>query len=187
MLAKEIKPGTLVVYNGSPCLIRSVSVHSPSARGAATLYKFRATNLKTKLKVDMSLKGTDNLEVADFARRPAQLMYTDGEQAHFMDQADFNQYTLPEADVADELKYISDATSGVLALIYNDQCIGIEIPQTVELAITETDPGVRGNSATSRTKSATLETGAVVQVPEYLDSGERIKVDTSTGKFLGRA
>jgi elongation factor P len=186
MLAKEIKPGTLVVYNDSPCLVRSVSVHSPSARGAATLYKFRAINLKTKSKVDLTLKGTDQMEVADFEKRPVQLMYVDGDQVHFMDQTDFNQYTLPEADVSDELQYISDATEGVLALIYNDACIGIQIPQSVELTITECDPGVRGNSATSRTKSAKLETGATIQVPEYINSGEKIRVDTEEGKYLGR-
>ena len=73
-----------------------------------------------------------------------------------------------------------------MALIYNDQCVGIQLPAAVELKITECDPGIKGNSATSRTKPATLETGLVIHVPEYLKQGETIKVDTRTGNFLSR-
>ena len=74
-----------------------------------------------------------------------------------------------------------------MALIYNDECVGIQLPVAVELEVTECDPAVRGNSATSRTKPATLETGLIVQVPEYLKQGEKIKVDTRNGEFLSRA
>jgi elongation factor P len=75
----------------------------------------------------------------------------------------------------------------MLALVYNGQCVGIQLPTAVELTVTECDPAIRGNSATARTKPATLETGLIVQVPEYLKEGERIKVDTRTGEFLSRA
>ena len=75
----------------------------------------------------------------------------------------------------------------MLALIYNEECVGIQVPATVELLVTECDPGVKGNSATSRTKPATLETGLVIQVPEYLKQGETIKVDTRSGDYLSRA
>lgn len=187
LLAKDIKTGMLVVYNDAPCIIKSVNVQSPSARGAATLYKFRATNLKAKQKVDIVLKGGESLPQADFAKRPVQLMYSDGAQVHFLDQEDFNQYAIAVEDVQDELQYISDKTEGVMVMIYNEACIGIQIPQTVELKVTQCDPAIRGNSATSRNKPATLETGLVVQVPEYLEEGEMIKVDTPTGRFLSRA
>lgn len=187
MLAKDIKNGMIVAYQDSPCLIESITVQSPSARGAATLYKYRARNLLTKQKVDITLKGGDSLPEADFGRRPVKFMYSDATQMHFLDQTDFNQYALEAANLAEEAKYLTDSLEGVQALIYKDECVGIQLPVAVELQITQCDPYVRGNSATGRTKPATLETGAVVYVPEYLGEGERIKVDTRTGEFLSRA
>ena len=187
MLAKEIKPGTIVNFEGAPCVIETVSVQTPSARGAATLYKYRARNLITKQKTDITLKGAETLDGADFERRDVKLMYTDATHVHLLDQADYNQYSLPLDDAAHELQFITEELEGIRALIYNDECVGIQIPLTVELTVTKCDPGVRGNSATSRAKPATLETGLVVQVPEYLSQGERIKVDTSTGKYVSRA
>ena len=83
-------------------------------------------------------------------------------------------------------RYLTEALEGVLALIYNGECVGIKLPDTVELLVTQCDPGVKGNSATSRTKPATLETGMEVQVPEYLKEGERVKVDTRSGEYLSR-
>ena len=94
---------------------------------------------------------------------------------------------MPCDDLRDELLYLTENLEGVQALIYNDQCVGIQLPLTVELKVVECDPGIKGASATSRTKPATLETGLVVQVPEYLSEGERIKVDARTGAYLSRA
>ena len=187
MLAKEIKTGSIVVYNGDPVVINSLKVQTPSARGAATLYVFRAKNIVTKQKVDFKLKGTDMLEDADFQSREIKLMYTDNESAHFLDQEDFNQYELPLEDVADEIRYVTESLEGMSAMIYNDECVGISLPTSVVLEITQCDPGVKGNSATSRTKPAKLETGLEIQVPEYLKEGEKVKVDTRTGDYLSRA
>ena len=187
MLAKEIKPGSVVNYSGSPLLIESVSVQTPSARGASTIYKFRGRNLVTRQKTDVTLKGGESLEEADFQRRPWALMYTDATDMHLLDQEDFNQYTIALNDVEQQAKYITEDLEGMLALIYNDQCVGLQLPTTVQLTVTECDPGVKGNSATSRTKPATLQTGLVVHVPEYLSQGEKIKVDTRTGDFISRA
>jgi len=186
MQAKEIKPGAVVVSQGIPVLIQSMQVQTPSARGAATLYKFRGRNLVSKQKIDITLKGSESLDAADFERRPVKLMYSDGQQVHFLDQNDFNQHAIDREIVADEMLYITEELEGMLALIYNDECVGIQLPSAVELNVTECDPGVKGNSATNRTKPATLETGLVVQVPEYLAMGQRIKVDTRTGEFLSR-
>jgi elongation factor P len=187
MQAKEIKPGAVVNYEGSPVIIESVTVQSPSARGAATLYKFRGRNLVSRQKQDLTLKGGESLDQADFERRAVKLMYSDASHAHFLDQADYNQYSLPLVDVSDELQYVTADLEGMLVLIYNGECVGLQIPLTVELTVVECDPGVRGNSATSRTKPAKLETGLVVHVPEYLSQGERVKVDTRTGHYLSRA
>ena len=187
MLAKEIKPGSVVNYNDAPHIIESVHVQSPSARGGATLYKFRARNLVTKQKADITLKGTEGLDDADFVRKEVTFMYVDPDSAHFLDSADYNQYTIARPDVANELQYVTEDLQGILALIYNGECVGIQIPTAVDLKVTQCDPAVRGNSATSRTKPAILETGLQVLVPEYLKEGETIRVDTRTGEFLARA
>lgn len=187
MLAKDIKTGTMVVYNDAPCLIENISVQSPSARGGATIYKFRARNVVTKNKVDISLKGTENLPDADFNKRDVSIMYTDQESVHLMDSESFEQYEIPAADVADEMQWVAEEAEGLIAMIYNDECVGIQVPATVHLKIAQCDPGVKGNSATGRTKPVTLESGAQIQAPEYLAEGETIKVDTRTGDFLGRA
>src|SRR5436190_16481421 len=131
MLAKEIKPGTVVNYNGAPDIIESMTVHSPSARGSATLYKFRARNLVTKQKTDITLKGTDGLDDADFNKREVTFMYTDTEAAHFLDGGDYNQYAVPREDLTTELQYITEGLEGMLALIYNGQCVGIQLPTAV--------------------------------------------------------
>ncbi|MCO6454529.1 MAG: translation elongation factor EF-P [Pirellulaceae bacterium] len=187
MQAKEIKPGAVLNYQGAPVIIESVTVQTPSARGAATLYKFRGRNLVTKQKTDLTLKGGESLDEADFERRGVKLMYTDPTHMYLLDETDFNQYSLPLDEVEQEAPYITDRLEGLLALIYNDECVGLQVPTAVELRIAQCDPGVKGNSATGRTKPATLETGLIVQVPEYLTEGEMIKVDTRSGEFLSRA
>lgn len=187
MLAKDTKTGSVVVYEGNPVIIQDISVQSPSARGAATLYKFRARNVITKNKVDITLKGTENLDEADFSRRDVQMLYTDPTHIFLMDKEDFQQYELPLEDIEDQIGYITEGLDGMRALIYNGGCIGLELPTSVELQITQCDPGVKGNSATSRTKPATMETGLVVHVPEYIKEDERLKIDTRTGQFLSRA
>jgi elongation factor P len=187
MLAKDIKRGSVVSHQDAPCLIESVTVQTPSARGANTFYKYRARNLITKQKVDITLRGGESLEEADFQRRPISYMYADGTHFHFLDQKDYNQYSLTKEELAEEGQYLTEALEGLMALVYNNQCVGIQLPVAVELTIVQCDPSVKGNSATARTKPATLETGMVVQVPEYLSQGERVKVDTRTGQFLSRA
>jgi elongation factor P len=187
MLAKEMKPGAVVVSDGAPVIIEGVSVQSPSARGAATLYKFRGRNLITRQKIDFVLKGTDNLPEADFHKRVVKLMYKDTDAVHLLDQEDFNQFSLSLEDAGEQLMYLTEDLEGTFALIYEGECVGLQLPASVELDITECDPAIRGNSATARTKPAKLSTGLVVQVPEYIKEGERIKVDTRTGEFLSRA
>ncbi len=187
MIAKDIKRGFVVNYNGAPCMIETLNVQSPSARGAATVYKFRARNLSTKQKVDITLRSGDSLDEADFERRAVKYLYSDATHLHFMDEQDYNQYPVAQEDVVEESKFLTEALGGVLVLIYNDQCIGIQLPTTVELKVTQCDPGIKGASATARTKPATLETGLVVQVPEYLAEGETIKVDTRSAEYLSRA
>ncbi len=185
--AKEIKSGSVVNYHDAPCLIESFTVQSPTARGAATFYKFRARNLITRQKVDITLRGGESLDEADFRKRNVKFMYADSTHVHFLDQEDYNQYSLTKEDATEELQYLSEDLEGVQALIYNDECVGIQLPVAVELTVVECDPAIKGASATARSKPARLQTGLMVQVPEYLACGEKIKVDTRTGQYLSRA
>lgn len=185
--AKDFKKRMVVDIDGAPHMIEHIQVQTPSARGAATLYKIKARNLKTRNRVEKTYRGTDSLAEASFERRPVQYLYRETEAFHFMDAADFNQFSLPAEDLEEQAPYMTENMEGVEALLVDDEVIGIEIPDTVALAITETTPGVRGNSATGRTKPATLATGAIIQVPEHLDEGTVVKVDTRTGEYLGRA
>jgi len=185
--AKDFKRRMVVEIEGAPHMIEQIQVQTPSARGAATLYKIKARNLKTKARVEKSYRGTDALSESSFERRPVQYLYRDAEALHFMDVADFNQFSLPAEDLRDQSPYMTENMDGVEALVVDEEVIAIEIPDTVALEITETNPGVRGNSATGRTKAATLATGVVIQVPEHLEQGVTVRVDTRTNEYLGRA
>ena len=144
MIAKDIKTGNIVNYNDAPCMIESITVQSPSARGAATFYKYRARNLITKQKVDITLRGGESLPEADFRKRPIKFMYADADQMHFLDQEDYNQYSLPKDDLAEESKYLTEDLEGVQALIYNDECVGIQLPVAVELKVVRVRSGHQG-------------------------------------------
>ncbi len=185
--AKDFKKRMVVEIDGAPHIIEHIQVQTPSARGAATLYKIKARNLKTRNRVEKTYRGTDSLAESSFERRPVQFLYRDPDGFHFMDAADFNQFSIPNEDLEDQAPFMTENMEGVESLLVNDEVIGIEIPDTVALEIVETSPGVRGNSATGRTKPATLSTGHIIQVPEHLDSGAVVKVDTRTGEYLGRA
>jgi elongation factor P len=183
----DLKRGAIIEIDGNPCLIESISVQTPSSRGATTLWKVRARNLKDKRKVDKVYKGGDTIVEPNFEKRRVQLLFADAAGLHFMDLESYDQFALPREAVEEEAKYIVDGLEGISALVLDESVIGIEIPETVALRIAECAPAVKGNSATGRTKPATLETGLVVQVPEHFEAGEVVRVDTTAGKFLGRA
>lgn len=183
----DLKRGAIIEIDGNPCIIESISVQTPSSRGASTLWKVRARNLRDKRKVDKVYRGGDTIAEPNFEKRPVQFLFADSSGLHFMDLESYDQFALPREAVEGEAMYIVDGTEGIAALVLDEEVIGIEVPQTVELRIAECAPSVKGNSATGRTKPATLETGLVVQVPEHFEKDDVVRVDTTTGKFLGRA
>ncbi|NOR79606.1 MAG: elongation factor P-like protein YeiP [Methyloprofundus sp.] len=185
--ASELKRGMIIEINDAPHAVKKVDSRSPSSRGASTLYKIRYTNLKTGQKLDESYKGDDFLKEADCIRVKVQYSYNDGENYVFMNSEDYSQYTLNDGDLEGQKDYITDGLEGITALIMDDNILGIELPATVDLEIMETAPGIKGSSATARTKAAVLPTGLEVQVPEYLETGEVIKINTVTGKYMSRA
>ena len=185
--ANDLKRGDIVEINDTPYAVKQVDSRSPSSRGASTLYKIRFTNLKTGQKLDESYKGDDFLKPADCIRVKVQYSYHDGENFVFMNTEDYTQYSLNDDDLAGQKEYLSEGLEGITALLMDDSVLGIELPTSVDLEIVETAPGIKGSSATARTKSAILPTGLDVQVPEYLVIGEVIKINTGTGKYMSRA
>lgn len=185
--ASELKRGMIVEINDTPHVVKQVDAKSPSSRGASTLYKVRFNNLKTGQKLDESYKGDIFLKEADCVRVKVQYSYNDGESYVFMNMEDYSQYNLNDEDLEGQKEYITEGLEGITALIMDGNILGIELPASVDLEIIETAPGIKGSSATARTKSAILPTGLDVQVPEYLETGEIIKINTATGKFMSRA
>jgi len=185
--ACDLKRGDIVEIDDAPHAVRRVESKSPSSRGAATLYKIRFNNLKTGQKLDQSLKGDDFLKDSDCSRVQVQYSYLDGDILMFMNLEDYSQYGLNREDLDGQLEYLVEGMEGILALLVDGEILGVELPQSVALAISDTTPGVKGATATGRTKPATLVTGLEIQVPEYLESGELVKVNTATGSFISRA
>ncbi len=187
MKANEIKKGMVVAVEGQTIVVKQVQVQSPSSRSGNTLYKVKGANVVTRQKFERNFKGDDNVDAVEFMRRPVQMIFRDADGCTFMDKETFEQHLLPEAMLEEELNYLHEGLEGVYALIANDTLLGIELPATVILAITDCAPGIKGASASARTKPATMSTGLVVQVPEYLSPGEMIKINTETGDYMSRA
>ncbi len=185
--ASDLKKGDVVEHKGAPHIVKDIVVNNPSSRGAATLYKIRLNHAKTGQKVDESLKGGDILPDIDFERRKMQYSYMDGDDYVFMDDEDYSQHTLNEADLGDDKLYIFEGMESVVGMLVEDHLIGIEIPSSVVMTVVDTAPGIKGASAAARTKPATMVTGLVVQVPEYLETGESIKINTEDNRFVSRA
>jgi len=185
--ACDLKKSSVAKIDGKPCLVENIQVQTPSARGSATLYKVRFRDIASKQKVDRVYKGDDVIEEADFERRDVQFLYADGTSYAFMDLDDYSQFELSADDLEEQAGFLSDGLEGIKSMMSDGKVLGIELPPVVELEITETGPSMRSASATARTKPATLSTGRVIQVPEYMETGEIVKVDTRTGDFISRA
>ncbi|HRR33234.1 MAG TPA: elongation factor P-like protein YeiP [Kiritimatiellia bacterium] len=185
--ACDLKKGSLVGIRGLPHVLENLSITTPSARGAASIYHFRFRNLVTKAKQDISCKGEEPFDDIDFERRPVQYLYREGDLYTFMDTEDFSQFTLPASSIEEQLDYLVEDMEGLFALVSDGKVLTIEVPQKVVLTIVSCDPVMKGASVTARSKPAKCQTGLVVQVPEYLEAGEAIIVDTTTGTYLSRA
>jgi len=185
--ASELKRGLAVEYSGKLLLVKHVDVHSPSARGAATLYKTRFAEIGSGNKVEHTFKGDDLLTAIDLNRRDVSFSYIEGDDYIFMDNDDFSQHIFKTDEIEEELLFINEDTKGITVLEVDERAIGIELPQSVEMTITETDPSIKGASAASRTKPARFATGLTIQVPEYIANGEKVKINTGERKFMGRA
>jgi len=185
--ANELKKGMVVEINGAPHSVKQLEAKSPSSRGASTLYKVRFTNLKTGQKLDESYKGDDLLKDADCVRVPLQYSYLDGDTYMFMNSEDYSQHGLNADEIEEQLGYITEGLADIVGLVVDGALLGIELPQSIIVEVVDTSPSIKGATAAGRSKSATLSTGLEIQVPEYLETGEMVKVNTVTGKFMSRA
>jgi len=184
--ANDLKRGFVMQQDGAPCTVVDVSFQSPSARGGNTLVKTKYRNLLTGQVLTASFKAGDKIEEADYGRRKGQFLYSSGDQGVFMDLESYEQFEIGD-DLFDGVKgYLLDGQEVTLG-IYNEQVVSIEPPQVVELTVTETAPAIKNATATAQTKEAIVETGLTIQVPGYLASGEKVKVDTREGRFVSRA
>lgn len=185
--ACDLKKNDVVKLDGLPHIVETITVQTPSARGSATLYKVRFRNVASRQKADRTFRGDDALVEADFEKKEVQYLFSDASGCTFMDLADFSQFTLRKENLEEELKYMVDGMEGIQSLCSDGKVLAIELPLVVEIEVAETGPSMKGASATARTKAATLTTGFVIQVPEYLVAGEKVRVDTRTGQFVSRA
>jgi elongation factor P len=182
----DFKKGLVIQLEGAPCLIIDVTVQSPSARGANTMVKTRYRNLITAQVLDRTFRSGDKVDEADFERHKGQFLYADGDRGIFMDMETYEQFEMEPEAFAPVSLYLLDGAELVLGL-FEGRMVTVELPNTVELAIEETAPVIRHATATAETKDALLETGLKLKVPPYLESGDRIKVDTRDGRFISRA
>ncbi|MDO6476874.1 elongation factor P-like protein YeiP [Alteromonas sp. 1_MG-2023] len=185
--ASEIKKNNTIIFDGKTCIVRDIDRSVPQGRAGGSIYRMRMYDVVSGAKYDETFKDSDMMEMADLVRRPAMFSYIDGDEYVFMDKEDYTPYHLNKDSIADEALFINEETDGIQVLVVSEVPVALDLPMSVELEVVETDPSIKGASATSRTKPATLSTGLVVQVPEYISTGEWIKINTEERKFQSRA
>jgi len=185
--AGDLKRGDVVEIDGTPHVVKQLEARSPSSRGASTLYKIRFNNLVTGQKRDESVKSDHMFALADAQHVPIQYSYLDGTHYVFMNAEDYSQYFLDAEALEGQVEYLMDGIEDMSGLLVDGNLVAINLPQSVVMSITETAPGIKGASASARTKPASVATGLVVQVPEYIEQGESIKINTTNGKYMSRA
>jgi len=179
----EFKPGLKVMFDNEPCSILENEFVKPGKGQAFNRVKLR--NLKTGRVLERTFKSGDTLPGADVVDIEMQYLYNDGELWHFMSPKTFEQYSLPKNVLGDITQWLKEQDI-CLATLYNGQALSVTPPIFVILKITETDPGIKGDTAAGGSKAATLETGAIIRVPLFVNEGEKVKVDTRTGEYVSR-
>jgi elongation factor P len=156
----------------------------PGKGGAFVRTKLR--NARTKAVIERTFRAGEQIEQAMIDKREMQYLYRDGQDYVFMDNVSYDQLQVPESTLGDAASYLKEGDSAVMQM-YDSEIVDVDLPAAVELTVSETEPGLQGDRVSGARKPATLETGLVVQVPLFVNPGERIKVDTRTGEYLTRA
>jgi elongation factor P len=181
----ELKRGDIVEIDGDPWQVAEVASQTPSARGASLLVKAKLKNLRSGQTLAKTWRGGDMVSPAEVDERPVQFLYRQGDDFVFMDLGSYDQVTLASEILGDAVGYLTESLELEIVL-FQERVIAVELPTTVELTVTDTAPAIKGATAQAQLKRATLETGIEVLVPPYLESGERIRVDTRDGRFVER-
>jgi len=186
LTAGDFKRGLRVEIDGDPYTVMDVHFQSPSARGASTLVKARIRNLRSGNVFDKTFKTSDKVNEAQIELRPIQFLYADDEGCHFMDTDSYEQFALSREALGEDAGYLTEGLEGIRSVLFNGNVMSVELPQSVVLRVEYTEPAIRGATAQAQTKAATLQTGIVVQVPSYMETGELIQIDTRDGHFIAR-
>ncbi len=180
----QFKNGLKIILDNDPCSITENIMVKPGKGQAFNRVKMK--NLKTGRMLERTFKSTESVEAADVDEMNVEYLYSDGEYWHFMDPTSFEQYAADAVAVGDTAKWIKGQEVCVMTL-WNGSPISIAAPNFVELAVAQTDPGLKGDTAQGATKPATLETGSEVKVPLFINEGDILKIDTRTGEYVSRA
>lgn len=188
----DLKVGTKVIIDGDPCVV-TFSEHSKQGRGGAVV-RTRLKNLITGNTVSKTFQGAEKVEPAELSHKSAQFLYSDTENAYFMDNSNFEQFELPASKLADQIGFLSENSPAEI-LYFNDPStplgtgkpIGIELPIKMTFEVTDAPPSVKGNSAGTVTKLVTINTGSHVAVPLFIKPGDKITLDTRTNSYIERA
>lgn len=180
----EVRGGLKVLLDGEPYAVIDNEFVKPGKGQAFNRIKVR--NLKTGRTIEKTFRSGESLEGADVMDTEMQFLYQEGDFWHFMQPESFEQYTADKAAVGDAAQWLKDGTVCIVTL-WNGVPLVVTAPPHIELKIIETDPGLRGDTATGGQKSAKVETGAVIRVPLFLNEGEVIRIDTRTGQYVSRA
>jgi len=179
----DLKKGITVVLDGQPCTITEWQ-HIKMGRGGA-IVRIKFKNLRSGAIFERTYDAGERFERAFLDRRQVQYSYNDGENYFFMDEETYEMIQITAEQLGDAKDYLLDGMK-LEILYYNDQPISVELPITVDLTVTYTEPGFKGDTATGGTKPATLETGLVVQVPLFVKTGDKIRVKTESGTYVER-
>lgn len=179
----EIKSGLTILVDNQVWLTLECQ-HVKPGKGAAFV-RAKIRNLKNNSVQEKTFRGDEKIDEAFVEQRKLQYSYPSGELYHFMDQENFEEIAISKEQLGDKIKFLKDNLE-VNAYFHKNEVLNVELPNFIEFTITDTEPGFKGDSAKSDTKSATIETGAAVQVPLFINKEDRIKVDTRTGAYVER-
>lgn len=182
----DFKPGITFLHNKTDILVVIESAHSKSGRGQAHV-KVKAKNLRTQAIISITFTGGDTVYPAVIDKRPAIYSYDDSQYAVFIDNEDYNEVRIDKSRITWEKNFLIPGNQVSLRVYKNLEILGIDLPPTVTLAVIDTPPGVKGNSVSNTTKTATLETGLQLQVPMFINNDAKIIVSTDEGKYKSRA
>jgi elongation factor P len=182
----DFKKGLRILMDGDPWAVVEHTTQTASARGSSTLVKARLRNLLTGAIADKSFKSGEGFDEPDLFYRQAQFLYNDGTDLHFMDEESFEQFSLPLESLADTAPWLREGLV-CRSIVFQGKVAAVELPKTLEVEVVDTEPAVRGNTASGKVlKRAVVADGVEIQVPLYLETGETIEVDPYEKRFIRR-